>query len=72
MGWVGGGGGGLAGMLEISGGVVLEISGGVALEFSGCVVERLSGREDGESGMILSEGVWAGLGRSCWVWAELG
>ena len=72
MGWVGGGGGGLAGMLEISGGVVLEISGEVVLEFSGSMVERLSGREDGDSGMIVSEGFWAGLGRSCWVWVTMG
>ena len=67
MGWVGGGGGGLAGMLEISRGVVLEVSREGALEFFGCVGERLSGREDGESGMVLSEGVWVGLGRGCWV-----
>jgi hypothetical protein len=39
MGWVGGGGGGLAVVLEIFGEVVLEISGGFGLEFSGCVVE---------------------------------
>jgi hypothetical protein len=51
---------------------VLEFSREGALEFSGCVVERLSGREDGESGMVLSDGVWAGLGRGCWVWAEVG
>ena len=55
MGWVGGGGGGLVLVLEISGEGLLEISGGFGLEFSGCVVEVLSGKEDGDSGCMVSE-----------------
>jgi hypothetical protein len=51
--------------------VMLAISGG-ELEVSGDVGERLSGREGGESGGLLSEGFWAGLSWMGCMWVGLG
>ena len=60
MGWRGGGGGGLAVVLEFSG--LVEFS-GEGLDVAGVSVEREAGKGDG-----LSESVWAGL---IWLGLEL-
>ena len=65
MGWMGGGGGGGSVVLEVSG--LMEFSvrevefSEVAVGCSGVTVGCNSGREDGLTGWLLSEGVWAGF-----------
>ncbi len=65
MGWMGGGGGGGSVVLEVSGLMefsVREVEFSEAAEgCSGVTVGCNSGREDGLTGGLLSEGVWAGL-----------